>query len=119
MWGNDPVWDLTTNPTGQYDATHHPDPLGGGAPQTITLNVWHDIVIHVLWTGGQLVELWVDGVLYTRVISNVDFTQGPGQYLKFGMNRWGPNGPPVGTWVIYYDDLRIGDAQATYADVAP
>jgi hypothetical protein len=112
LWGSDGVWDVATNPEGDGSADHH-----GSMP--ITANVWHDVVFHVDWDAG-IVEFWVDGELY-QSLTSVDYASGPGQYMKFGMNRWGngPGGAPEDTWVIFYDDLRIGNDEATYADVAP
>jgi hypothetical protein len=113
LWGSDGVWDVATNPEGDSSAQHN------GTDLPITANAWHDVVFHVDWDGG-VVQFWLDGDLYVD-LTNVDYGSGPGQYMKFGMNRWGngPGGAPQDTWVIYYDDLRIGNGDATYKDVAP
>jgi hypothetical protein len=112
LWGSDGVWDVATNPEGDGSADHH-----GSKP--ITANVWHDVVFHVDWDNG-IVQFWLDGVLY-QDLKDIDYASGPGQYMKLGMNRWGngPGGAPEDTWIIYYDDVRIGNDDATYEDVAP
>lgn len=110
--GSDGIWDLATNPTGSSSVEYN------GPGHAITANTWHDVVFHIDWTGG-LVELWLDGEP-ELTLTDLDFASGPGQFMRFGMNRWssGP-GAPEDTWVIFYDDLRIGDENATYQDVAP
>lgn len=115
LWGSDGVWDVCTNPEGGGGCEHH---AVGGA---ITAGAWHDVVFHVDWDGG-VVQWWLDGDLLVD-LAGVDYAAGPGQYFKFGMNRWGDDddGSPTDDWVIFYDDLRIGDggAGAGYDDVAP
>jgi hypothetical protein len=112
LWGSDGVWDVATNPEGDGSAEHH-----GSLP--ISANTWHDVVFRVDWDAGE-VTFWLDGEVYIDLM-DVDYASGPGQYMKFGMNRWGngPDGAPEDTWVIYYDDLRIGDDEAQLEDVAP
>jgi len=112
LWGSDGIWDVATNPEGDGSADHH-----GSLP--ITANTWHDVVFRVDWELGE-VTFWLDGDVYVD-LTDVDYASGPGQYMKFGMNRWGngPDGAPEDTWIIYYDDLRIGDDQAQFEDVAP
>lgn len=113
LWGSDGVWDVATNPEGDGDANHN------GSELPITAHEWHDVVFRVDWELGE-VTFWLDGEIYVD-LQDVDYASGPGQYMKFGMNRWGngPDGAPEDTWIIYYDDLRIGDELAQYEDVAP
>jgi hypothetical protein len=113
LWGSHGEWDVATNPEGDGDANHN------GPFTAITANTWHDVVFHVDWDNG-VVQFWLDGELIVD-LTNVDYAAGPGQYMKFGMNRWGggPGGGPEDDWVIFYDDLRVGDDDATYEDIAP
>lgn len=115
-------WTLGVNPAG-----------GGGASYghiasnlAITANVWHHVVLHVFWgtNNDGYVQGWIDGVKYWD-ITGLDFNT-DGQYMKLGMNRWGSaacsecgGSAPNNTWVIHYDNLRIGNGDATYNDVAP
>lgn len=114
LWSYGEGWLVGLNPEGDSSAQF----VGPGP--AISAGVWHDVVIHADW-GGSLIQVWIDG---SQVVdrNDVDWASGPGQYLKLGINRWGggPNGAPTSDdWVIYYDDFRIGDGQATFADVAP
>lgn len=82
----------------------------------ITPNKWYDFVWHVKWsaTSGRI-ELWIDGVKYVDY-SGPTLTKGGTPYFKLGINRWNISGV---TRILYYDNLRIGNANATYKDVAP
>lgn len=79
-------------------------------------NKWYDFVWHVKWsaTAGRI-ELWIDGVKYVDY-TGATLTKGGTPYFKLGINRWNISGV---TRSLYYDNLRIGNAQATYKDVAP
>lgn len=109
LWSYGGVWEIHTNPDGERDTIQHTDTLIGDDIRIESLR-WFDIVWHVNWDTGH-VELFVDGVKYFDVTDH----EYAGQYFKLGMNRWLVDE----TWVIYYDDLRIGDSGATYEDVAP
>jgi hypothetical protein len=131
LWGSDGEWDLVTNPGNQHDARHHYTGVD------ITRG-WHHIVFKVNWSNTDgYVQVWIDGDLifdledgeasswYGSEILN---WHTEGRYLKVGMNRWGnctttgcPSGSvgPCDTWILYYDNVRIGNASATYNDVAP
>jgi hypothetical protein len=114
LWSYGDGWLVGLNPEGDGGADF--EELGFA----IEANRWHDIVMHVNWDDG-IVQVWLNGVLEVDR-DDVDYASGPGQYMKLGINRWGggPNGSPdSGDWVIFYDDLRIGNENATYADVAP
>lgn len=114
LWSYGDNWLVGLNPEGDSSA----DFVDVGYP--IAANTWHDVVMHVDWSGST-VQVWLDGNLEVDV-DDADYGGGPGQYFKFGINRWGngPNGSPNDDdWVIFYDDLRIGDENATYPDVAP
>lgn len=114
LWSYGEGWLVGLNPEGDSSADF--EELGFA----IEANRWHDIVLHVNWDEG-IVQFWLNGELEVDV-DGVDYADGPGQYMKLGINRWGggPNGSPdSGDWVIFYDDLRIGDGNAGYRDVAP
>jgi ribosomal protein L14 len=87
-------------------------------------NTWADIVLHVKWTyatNSGLIQCWVNGVQKVN-ISNIR-TNSNGCYMKLGMNKW--NWAPGGgssnqtQRIFYIDEFRVGNANATYADVAP
>lgn len=142
LWGSDGEWDLVTNPGGQHDARHHFTGVD------ITRG-WHHIVFKVNWSNTDgYVQVWIDGDLVfdlehgvasswygpsgteesgALVVEDLDWHT-EGRYLKVGMNRWGncstpgcPSGSvgPCDTWILYYDNVRIGNEDATYNDVVP
>jgi Polysaccharide lyase len=94
--------------------TVHGDQVLWSAP--LVRGVWHDFVLHVLWSSDQSVgylELWYDG---QRVMDrNHQQTVYPGQYiyLKQGLYR---NASIQETAVVFHDGTVIG---TTLADVAP
>jgi ribosomal protein L14 len=120
LWGSNGEWDLTVNQQGDATADHYfkgGTTPNGGTHVKIVAGVWHDVVLHVNWSTG-VTQFWLNGVLQNDLV--IPWSSGPGRYLKFGMNRWGncSGGAPCDTWVIYYDNLKIGRG-VTYADVAP
>lgn len=85
-------------------------------------------VFHVIWdtdgTHGGLIEIWMNGVLRTqRFGANSPPGLASGPYMKVGPYcwKWSHAGyvSVINTRVLYVDDWRIGDALATYSDVAP
>jgi chitodextrinase len=127
--GSEGKWNLMTNPGGLYDTRHHNSGIN------IT-HGWHHIVFKVDWHHNGYVKVWIDGELMFNLTDAVnstwfspeDLDWDAGRYLKVGMTRWGncntsgcPSGSqgPCDTWVLYYDNVRIGDSLATYEDVAP
>ena len=120
LWGSNGEWDLTVNQQGDETADHYfrgGTTPNGGTHVKIVANVWHNVVLHVNWTTG-VTQFWLNGVIQNDLV--IPWSTGPGRYLKFGMNRWGNcnGGAPCDTWVIYYDNLKIG-RNVTYSDVAP
>lgn len=88
-------------------------------------NKWTDFVVHVKWSAGAdgLVEIWKNGVkIYTRNGPSIASGLTTGVYMRTGIYKW-----PWKTWttstttkrVAYIDDVRIGNAAATYNDVVP
>lgn len=127
--GSEGEWNLMTNPGGYYDTRHH----SSGVDIT---RGWHHIVFKVNWSDGGYVKVWIDGDLMFDLTDGVnstwfnpeDLDWDTDRYLKVGMSRWGncntsgcPSGSqgPCDTWILYYDNIRIGDEDAIYDDVAP
>jgi hypothetical protein len=96
-----------------------------GAPP---LDRWVDFVIHIKFDpfGHGLVQGWmtVDGERRTfldRQNVAIGYNDANNPYFCIGIYKYGVK-PPYSDFprrVIYFDEIRIGDAQATYADVAP
>ncbi|WBQ08344.1 heparin lyase I family protein [Kribbella sp. CA-293567] len=91
---------------------------------------WTDWVFHVKWSTGNdgVLEIWKNGQRMVPAYKGRTFTKGPrSPYFKFGIYKWdwnknkNTNNPPSDTRkrVLYYDALRLGNENATYADVDP
>jgi len=88
-------------------------------------NKWTDFVFHVKWSTGTdgLIEVWKDGVkVYTKA-GATNYADATLIYMKAGIYKWpwktGSYGSTTTQRVVYIDDVRIGNAAATYYDVAP
>jgi hypothetical protein len=86
-------------------------------------DVWTDIVFHVKWdsTNNGYIEVWRDGI-WVYDTSGIRTSWARGQYLKAGINHFGWSIPVIDTAherIYYMDDVRIGNGDATYNDVAP
>jgi hypothetical protein len=105
----------------QATGYHHDDfpaPYG-----TVVSNVWADFVFHVKFAADNtgFLQVWKDGVLLVNE-SNIVTSEPEGQYIKIGINNWTWYEGNVGTVtqrIFYIDEIRVGDALATYCDVAP
>jgi hypothetical protein len=84
-------------------------------------NQWVDFVIHIRWATDTtgLLQVWMNG---NQVInkSNVK-TAALASYFKLGINKfgWGTQASAVTQRILYFDEVRVGNASATYNDVAP
>lgn len=129
LLGSEGEWNLVTNHSGYYDTREH----SSGVDIT---RGWHHIVFKVNWGSGGYVKVWIDGNLLFDLADGVNSTWfspenldwETGRYLKVGMSRWGNcsstactsgSDGPCDTWILYYDNVRIGNSSATYEDVAP
>jgi chitodextrinase len=131
LMGSDGKWNLVTNPSGGGGGVHH-------NTNTAITRGWHHFVFKVNWSNTNgYVKVWIDGNLVYDLAHGASSSyygsetlnwNTAGRYLKIGMNRWGNcntsacsggSQGPCDTWILYYDNIRIGDAQATYNDVAP
>lgn len=85
---------------------------------------WTDWAFHVKWRtdGSGLLEVWRDGA---KALTRTGATHDGGPrspYFKFGIYKWDWNkGTATRTSqrIMYYDSLRLGDAQATLDDIDP
>lgn len=86
---------------------------------------WTDFVFHVKWSSrsdGRF-EVWQDGKLVVSRNGPNYYNDKRGPYLKIGIYKgdWKnhPENSTVTERTLYYDEVRIGDANARYEDVAP
>lgn len=88
----------------------------------IISNQWVSWVIHVKWAADRsgIMQVWKNGKL---MIDKANIVTAPpvGTYFKLGINKFGWGIQPSSTTqrVLYYDEVRIGNAKASYVDVAP
>ena len=107
------------------------------------VNQWFTLVINIKWTtnGTGYIHIWFNGQLaFSRTpgmalpqpqaqvptavdLGITDYAQGGGggNYMKIGVYKWTfPNAlDTITSRVMYVDEIRVGNANATYNDVAP
>ena len=105
--------------------------LDAGASQTTVSDYakggWTDFVFHVKWSTGSdgLIEVWKDGVkVFTKSGINTYTGITAGNYMKVGIYKWpwkktDTYNSTTTRRIIYADEIRIGNALATYNDVKP
>ena len=82
---------------------------------------WFDFVIHIKWTTDTtgLLQVWMNGsmVINKPAVKTATITS----YFKLGISKygWGTQTSAVTQRVLYFDEVRQGNAIATYNDVAP
>lgn len=114
IYTNNNTFHVRLNPEGDSTAFTLKD------GKKIEPNKWYDIVFHVKWHATEgIVQVWIDGELYIDYTNKPTLTRGSTPYFKVGINRWGSSGAPSNNRILYIDEFRIGNAQATFADVAP
>ncbi len=106
---------FSTNNTGGTSDNEYVD-LG-----SVVSNKWMDFVIHIRWATDTtgLLQVWMNGSL---VIDRSGVkTAAIQSYFKLGINKfgWGNQPSAVTQRIVYYDEVRIGNANASYKDVAP
>lgn len=82
----------------------------------IESNKWYDWVWRIKWdkTNG-IIECWINGTKYVD-FKGATLTSGGTPYFKIGLNSWSNPNPGTIFWV---DNVRVGNASATYNDVVP
>ena len=106
-------------------------PPGGRATlwQTTTTSVrgkWVDWVFHVKWNydGNGFIRVWKDGQLIVSRTGPNTYNDVGTIFFKYGIYKPGWNGTngsnnTVKTRVLYVDELRMGNANASQAEVTP
>lgn len=90
--------------------------------KAITRGAWHTFVAKVYRSNGSdgRYSLWHNGSLVVNNFagSNApDGSVGNGAYVRTGI-YWGPKTRSA-NYTLYFDELRIGDANSSYSEVAP
>jgi hypothetical protein len=115
LWTTGGTFTYVTNNTGGTSNNEYTD-LG-----PVLSNQWVDFVIRIRWATDTtgLLQVWMKGNL---VINRINVKTGAGtSYFKLGINKfgWGNSPSTVTKRILYYDEVRIGNSNATYNDVAP
>jgi hypothetical protein len=85
---------------------------------------WVDWVVHVKWSykSDGFLKIWKDGQLITNYQGPTTYNDLKPQLFKFGIYKawWNHELPPRrNTLILYYDEVRIGDENSSYEEVAP
>lgn len=88
---------------------------------------WINWVFHVRfsWEDDGLIEVWQNGNLVQTINGPNTYNDKVGNYFKLGIYKWvwmPEKDKGISTTTereVFYDDVRIGDEDATYNDVAP
>lgn len=110
--------------------TRNNKPGPGGGRETLPLGdynpgEWTDFVVHVKWshTADGSLKVWQNGKLVVNKSGPNTYNDPTGPYLKIGLYKpsWKSNPKESQTTkrIIYFDEVRIGDATASYQDVKP
>jgi len=93
----------------------------------ITKNGWIDWVFHIKFSYGSdgVLEVWKNKQKVINYLGPNSYNDQRLPYFKFGIYKWnwdnaaGRAISPEDRRVLYFDALRIGNANATFAEVSP
>jgi hypothetical protein len=114
----------TTGGHFEFVTTHFAGTSGNGYSDLGPLiqNQWVSWVLHIKWAADQtgIIQVWKNGTLVMD-ITNKQTSPAMGSYFKLGINKfgWGIQSSTTSQRVLYFDEVRIGDANASYKDVKP
>lgn len=89
-----------------------------------TKGKWTDFVVHAKWSykSDGFIHVWKDGQLVFSRTGSVYYNLPTGPFFKIGIYKGDPEWPGSGNIskrVVYFDEIRTGDKNARYKDVAP
>lgn len=78
--------------------------------------VWHDIVINLRFSyeNSGFFKVWIDGTQVANDSGINTYNQSKGPYFVLG-----PYGHMKNETTIYYDEIRVGDANSSFNEVSP
>lgn len=102
-----------TPASGDYTGSHW------GNYGAISTGQWIDFVVNIKFSYGAngFLKIWKNGVLETDFTGGTCFNDDKGPYLQNGIYSYCLDQDQ--TITIYYDELRIGDSNSSYSEVAP
>lgn len=128
--GESPPFAIQTQ-NGKWQVAYNWDNGGSIQYHTIDLGIpyekdqWVDFVYHIKLSKGTdgFIELWKNGVKIWTYNGQTQYTNVSGSnFYRIGIYKW-PWTQGIASSqtvrVAYYDEVRIGNASATYYDVAP
>jgi hypothetical protein len=88
-----------------------------------TLGVWTDFVVHfkASATSDGFFELWKNGTKVMTITGpGVYYNDETGPYMKMGIYKWGwsGTGSTVTNRTLYWDEVKMGNENSSYNDVA-
>jgi hypothetical protein len=117
-WTAQNIWD-TTRPCPSV-ATFHSVKYDLGAA---TRGVWTNFVVHAKWSTGSngLLQVWMNGKLLVGKTGPNTFNNIVQETVKWGVYQpwWIGHAPAAGEQiVVLHDNIKVGDANSSYAEVA-
>jgi hypothetical protein len=88
----------------------------------IAKNTWHEFVFHIKHSTGPdgLVEVWHNGKkVVTRTGKNSKSSTQPNWKIGIYKPTWQNRSTDVTTRVLYYENVKIGNRNATYEEMRP
>jgi hypothetical protein len=85
---------------------------------------WVDWVIHAKWSYSSdgILKIWKNNQLIVNYTGPNLFNDQQPEFIMFGIYKaWWKSNPPSqrNTLTAYFDEVKIGDANSSYDDVAP
>ena len=115
LWTSGGRFTIVTNNTGTSSGNVYND-IG-----PVLSNQWVDFVIRIRWSTATtgLLQVWRNGTLVVNK-ENVK-TAAITNSFKLGINKygWGIQTSTTTQRILFFDEVRIGNENATYNDVAP
>ncbi|MFP2904248.1 polysaccharide lyase [Pyxidicoccus sp. 3LFB2] len=98
-----------------------PEGSGTIASTPVIKGQWVDVVIKAQfsYTSTGRVQYWVNGQLVGDQTGGNIYNDTAAGYLKVGLYRWEWKDTTIASRTLYHDEVRVGDANSTYAEVAP
>lgn len=135
-WRTPPLSLMTYKGNFQLHRRWDPNPVtrdkpgSGGGIESVPIGpyktgVWTDFVFHIKWSykSDGLLEVWQNGNLVVRKAGPNTYNDQRGPYFKMGVYKpeWksAPSKSNNTQRVIYFDEVRVGDASTSYQNVAP
>jgi hypothetical protein len=89
----------------------------------LTKGVWHEFVFHIIHSAGEdaLIEVWHNDQKLLKYKGRNHFSDKKMPYWKIGVYKakWNHNLTASDKRVVYFDNIRVGNEKASYADMRP